>query len=79
MKNRLLMYRDDLNYPEWMSEYEDEVRELFESCKDDPDFPEVTNFQAFSIEIYLGTSHAQKLAEKAPPPDSEYWDGETWE
>ena len=64
MKNRLLKYRNDLTYPEWILEYEEQVTELFESFKDDPEFPsETTTLQSFSIGIYLETTHARKRAE----------------
>ena len=68
MKNRLLKYRNDLTYPEWMEAYKEDIENLFASFRDDPEFPSVdesTSFQAWSIEIYLGTVHAYNLAEQA--------------
>ncbi len=68
MKNRLLKYRNDLTYPEWMEAYKEDIENLFASFRDDPEFADIdesTNFQAWSIELYLGTIHAYNLAEQA--------------
>ena len=77
MKNRLLKYRDDLTYPQWMQTYKEDIESLFASFRDDPEHPSIdesTNFQAWSIEIYLGTVHAYNLAAQAEGEG--FWDEE---
>ena len=68
MNNRLLKYRDDLTYPEWLSEHSSSLKELFLSFSEDDDdgLRAVTEkgFQVFTIEIYLGTKHAANLIEE---------------
>lgn len=51
-----------------METYKEDVESLFASFRDDPEFADVdqsTNFQAWSIELYLGTIHAYNLAAQA--------------
>ena len=68
MNNRLNKYRDDLTYPEWLSEHSASLKELFLSFskKDDEGLRAMTEkgFQAFTIGIYLGTEHAQNITEQ---------------
>ncbi len=65
MKKRSLEYRDDLTYPQWMKTHKDDIKSLFVSFRDDPEsalIDESTNFQAWSLDLYLGTVHAHNLA-----------------
>ena len=51
-----------------MEAYKEDIENLFASFRDDPEFADIdesTNFQAWSIELYLGTIHAYNLAEQA--------------
>ena len=65
MKNRQLhikLKRNDLTYPEWVQDQLIPLKLLFE------DFREETlssmDFQSFSIEMYMDTTHAENIANK---------------
>ncbi len=80
MKNRLLKYRDDLNFPEWVSEHEATLECLYATYKleetgEEADFLS-GEFQGWCVGMYLETSHARKRMEKYPPIDSDYWEDE---
>ena len=76
MKNRLLKYRDDLTYPEWISEYKSQVTELFKSyCEEhEIDESEEGRFLGFSIGLYLETCHASNRVSQFPPLEDPYWE-----
>ena len=77
MKNRLLKYRDDLTYPQWMQTHKEDIKNLFASFRDDPEFlsiDESTNFHVWTIEMYLSTVHASNLAAQAE--EGGFWDEE---
>ena len=83
MKNRILKYRDDLTYPQWMQTYKEDIESLFASFRDDPEFPSIdesTNFHIWTIQMYLETVHASNLVaqgeaegfwDEEPPPAGE--------
>ncbi len=74
MKNRLLRYRDDLTFPEWQGEYENELQQLYASFLTDTG--SAMEFLPWCIGMYLETSHATKRASLFPPIDSDYWEDE---
>ena len=63
MKNRLLKYRDDLTYPEWISEHEATLEYLYAKYKLEETGEEANflseDFQGWCVGMYLETSHAQ--------------------
>tara|TARA_Y100000593_G_scaffold64837_1_gene119510 strand:+ start:2833 stop:3045 length:213 start_codon:yes stop_codon:yes gene_type:complete len=68
MNNRLLKYRDDLTYPEWLSEHKAALLELFDSFSKDDDekLRDITQqgFQFFTMDMYINTKHARNIVER---------------
>lgn len=62
MKNRLLKYRDDLTYPEWLEENKTNLEKLHEIFKNEHEAD--MNFQHFTIGMYIETKHAMNIAER---------------
>jgi len=62
MKNRLNKYRDNLDFPEWMAEFEEQLAQLYASYV--AETGSAQEFQSFCIGMYLETTHAMNLIER---------------
>ena len=69
MNNRLLKYRDDLTYPEWLSEHKPALTDLFRSFSEDEDESlralAQQGFQFFTMDLYINTKHAANIVERS--------------